>query len=311
MNAEQSTMIVHVAGGTQSAPATGGGPSAAATTEQGEGVRGRGGEGRGREEGDGCRDGGGGEASGGRGAQEEWLHMGKQAAESRCFVLEGELRSIKAELAKRDTSIKVAHEKIRHLEAESSGLLAAAEFRENEACSMQERASLAQERALAHEKALASALEQRLSDSGVSQSKKLAELAGATQELKRTKAALERAERLVFDQRREADERQCDEDRRRAETEALRDKLTRVERKNTELMAKQAAGRLAKRMRGNFGRSSTFCASFCSCFRGKPAYRRVASPAPFAPPPGSSPGESPWLGEETVGSLSGGGGRGL
>ncbi|CBN75432.1 hypothetical protein Esi_0099_0020 [Ectocarpus siliculosus] len=235
--------------------------------------------------------------------------MGKQAAESRCIALKGDLQSIKSELAKRDTSIKVAQEKIRHLEAESSGLLAAAEFREKEACSMQEKASLAQERALAHEKALASALEQ-LSDSGVSQSKKLAELADVTQELKLTKAALERAERLVFDQRREADERQRDEDRRRAETEALRDKLTRVERKNTELMAKQAAGRLAKRMRGNFGRSSTFCALFCSCFRGKPAYRRVASPAPFAPPPGSSPGDIPWLGEETVASLSGGGGGG-
>lgn len=44
---------------------------------------------------------------------------------------------------------------------------------------------------------------EQLSDSGVSQSKKLEELAQVSDELKRTKAALERAERLVFDQRRE------------------------------------------------------------------------------------------------------------
>ncbi len=44
---------------------------------------------------------------------------------------------------------------------------------------------------------------EQLSDSGVSQSKKLEELARVSEELKRTKAALERAERVVFDQRRE------------------------------------------------------------------------------------------------------------
>lgn len=37
----------------------------------------------------------------------------------------------------------------------------------------------------------------------MSESKKLAELAEVTAELKRTKAALERAERIVFDQRQE------------------------------------------------------------------------------------------------------------
>eukprot|EP00752_Nemacystus_decipiens_P011000 g9774.t1 len=238
--------------------------------------------------------------------QTQWLIMTKNAAQARCKELESQLASTREELTKRDASVKVAHEKIRHLEAESRGLLAAAEFREKEASSMQEGASLAQERAHAHEKALASALEQ-LSDSGVSQSKKLEELARVSEELKRTKAALERAERLVFDQRREADERQADENRRRTETEALRVKLTRVERKNTELMAKQAAGRLAKRMRGNFGRSSTFCASFCSCFRGRPAYRRVASPAQFPTHGSTSSAESPWLGEEaaSAGSLRG------
>lgn len=47
------------------------------------------------------------------------------------------------------------------------------------------------------------AVTRQLSDSGVSQSKKLEELAEVSDELKRTKAALERAERLVFDQRRE------------------------------------------------------------------------------------------------------------
>lgn len=57
-------------------------------------------------------------------------------------------------------SVRVAEEKIRHLEAESQGLLAAAEFREREACSIQEGVDLAEERAHAHEKALASALEQ-------------------------------------------------------------------------------------------------------------------------------------------------------
>lgn len=57
-------------------------------------------------------------------------------------------------------SVKVAHEKIRHLEAEAKGLLLAAEFREREASSMQEGANLALERAQAHERALASALEQ-------------------------------------------------------------------------------------------------------------------------------------------------------
>ncbi|CAN0175089.1 unnamed protein product, partial [Hapterophycus canaliculatus] len=78
---------------------------------------------------------------------------------------------------------------------------------------------------------------EQLSDSGVSQSKKLAELADLAGEHKRTKAALEHAERIVFDQRREADERQSDEDRRRAETQALREKLSKLERKNTEVCA--------------------------------------------------------------------------
>eukprot|EP00903_Cladosiphon_okamuranus_P005449 g5434.t1 len=238
--------------------------------------------------------------------QTQWLIMKWNAAQARCKELESILASTREELTKRDTSEKVAREKIRHLEAESRALLTAAEFREKEASSMQEGVSLAQERAHAHEKALASALEQ-LSDSGVSQSKKLEELAQVSDELKRTKAALERAERLVFDQRREADERQADESRRRAETEALRAKLARVEQKNTELMAKHAAGRLGKRIRGNFGRRSTFCASFCSCFRGRPAYRRVASPAPFAPHGSTSSADSPWFGEEAVaaGSLRG------
>lgn len=44
---------------------------------------------------------------------------------------------------------------------------------------------------------------EQLSESGVAQSKKLAELASATEELKRTKEALEQAERIVYDQRRE------------------------------------------------------------------------------------------------------------
>ncbi|CAM9932523.1 unnamed protein product [Scytosiphon promiscuus] len=224
-----------------------------------------------------------------------------QAAESKCKELEIRLATTTEALRMRDNSLKVANEKIRHLEA-------VAELREREAASMRDGAGVARERADAHEKALASALEQ-LSDSGVSQSKKLAELADLADEHKRTKASLERAERIVFDQRREADERQSDENRRRAETQALRERLTKLERKNTELMAKQAAGRLAKRMRGNFGRSSTFCASFCSCFRGRPTYRRVASPAPFAPQGGgSSAGDSPmppWLGEEATGSLRG------
>lgn len=57
-------------------------------------------------------------------------------------------------------SLRVAEEKIRHLEAESKGLLDAAEFREKEASSFKEGANLAEERAHAHEKALASALEQ-------------------------------------------------------------------------------------------------------------------------------------------------------
>ncbi|CAM9421977.1 unnamed protein product [Pylaiella littoralis] len=231
------------------------------------------------------------------GQVQQWLVIGKKAAESKCTELEKQLAATREELTKRDTSVKVAHEKIRHLEAEAKGLLLAAEFREREASSMQEGANLALERAQAHERALASALEQ-LSDSGVSQSRKLAELADVSDELRRTKAALERAERLVFDQRREADERQSDADRRTAEMAGLRDKLNAIERKNTELLATQAAGRLAKRMRGNFGRSSTFCASFCSCFRSKPAYRRVASPAPLAPPFSSPSVDSPWLGEE-------------
>ena len=44
---------------------------------------------------------------------------------------------------------------------------------------------------------------EQLSDSGVSQSKKLVELAEATERLKQTREALERAERLVFEQRQE------------------------------------------------------------------------------------------------------------
>lgn len=51
------------------------------------------------------------------------------------------------------TSLKVANEKIRHLEA-------VAELREKEASSMRDGASVARERADAHERALASALEQ-------------------------------------------------------------------------------------------------------------------------------------------------------
>lgn len=43
----------------------------------------------------------------------------------------------------------------------------------------------------------------QLSDSGVSQSKKLAELADVAAKLKRIEAALEQAERLVFEQRQE------------------------------------------------------------------------------------------------------------
>ena len=56
--------------------------------------------------------------------------------------------------------MRVAREKIRHLEAENKGLLAAAEFREKEASSVQEGASLAEERSHANEQALANALEQ-------------------------------------------------------------------------------------------------------------------------------------------------------
>lgn len=233
-------------------------------------------------------------ASSSKGDVTAWLSLGKQAAESKCRELEGELAQARQELIRQDASMRVAREKIRHLEAENKGLLAAAEFREKEASSVQEGASLAEERSHANEKALANALEQ-LSDSGVSQSKKLVELAEVTERLKRTREALERAERLVFEQRQEADERLSEEERRRSETDALREKLTRVERKNTELMAKQAAGRLAKKMRGNFGRSSTFCASFCSCFRGRPVYRRVASPAPVAALPPATLDSSPWL----------------
>ena len=43
----------------------------------------------------------------------------------------------------------------------------------------------------------------QLSDSGVSHSRKLAELAEVTELLKRTREALENAERLVFEQRQE------------------------------------------------------------------------------------------------------------
>lgn len=44
---------------------------------------------------------------------------------------------------------------------------------------------------------------EQLSDSGVSQSKKLLDLAETSRELKRTKEALEHAERIVFEQRQE------------------------------------------------------------------------------------------------------------
>lgn len=57
-------------------------------------------------------------------------------------------------------SLRVANEKIRHLEAESKGLLAAAEFREKEACDLEAGTREAQERAHAHQVALANALEQ-------------------------------------------------------------------------------------------------------------------------------------------------------
>lgn len=68
-----------------------------------------------------------------------------------------------------------------------------------------------------------------------------------------------------------------------------------------QLITKQAAGRLTKKLRGDFGRSSTFCASFCSCFRGRPTYRRVTSNGAVPPRPTSLnstptvPHESPWL----------------
>ena len=43
----------------------------------------------------------------------------------------------------------------------------------------------------------------QLSNSGMSQSKKLVELADVNEKLRRTRAALEQAERLVFEQRQE------------------------------------------------------------------------------------------------------------
>lgn len=45
----------------------------------------------------------------------------------------------------------------------------------------------------------------QVSESGLAQSKKLMELADTTRELKRTKEALERAERIVFEQRQQGE----------------------------------------------------------------------------------------------------------
>lgn len=65
-----------------------------------------------------------------------------------------------ARFAPASYSLRVASEKIRHMETESKEMLAAAEVREKEASTLQEGTREAQERAQAHEMALANALEQ-------------------------------------------------------------------------------------------------------------------------------------------------------
>ncbi|CAM9372326.1 unnamed protein product, partial [Discosporangium mesarthrocarpum] len=207
-----------------------------------------------------------------------WLSLGKKAAEGKCRELEKELAAAREAATSHAASLHVAEQKIRHLEAENQGLVAGVEFREKQVAELKEAARTADERAQAHERGLAEALEQ-LSKSGQAQARQLEEIAQLREGKARTRAALAQAEKLVFDQRQEADRRRMDEVRSKGEAATLREKLTEAERRNTEILTKQATSKLGQgMMRSHFGRSSTFCSALLSCFRRRPQhYRPVTS----------------------------------